>query len=63
MVNIFEADHGEQTTTREGVQQYLGARTKFAFWLVKYQIRLKLSEISSLTVLRNFHTMINAKKK
>ena len=33
MVNIFEADHGEQTTTRGGAQQYLGARTKFAFWL------------------------------
>ena len=35
MVNIFEADHGEQTTTREGggFQQYSGARTKFAFWL------------------------------
>jgi len=28
-----------------------------------YQIRLKLSEIPSLTVLRNFHTTINAKRK
>jgi len=34
MVNIFEANHGEQITPREGgVQQYSGARTKFAFWL------------------------------
>ena len=28
-----------------------------------YQIKLKLSEIPSLTVLRNFHTTINAKRK